>query len=152
MTKNAVTNAIENPRRIDMDLVHSQETRRVLDRIIGFKLSKLLQKKIKSKSAGRVQSVALRLICEREAEIDAFVPEEFWKIDAEFEKDNIPFKAELTKHKTKKLEIHNGEEAQAIYDALGSTFTVEKIKRQQRKEILMHHLLLQHFNRKLLLN
>ncbi len=59
--------------QIDMDLVHSQETRRVLDRIIGFKLSKLLQKKIKSKSAGRVQSVALRLICEREKEIDAFV-------------------------------------------------------------------------------
>ena len=133
VTKNAVTNAIENPRRIDMDLVHSQETRRVLDRIIGFKLSKLLQKKIKSKSAGRVQSVALRLICEREAEIDAFVPEEFWKIDAEFEKDNIPFKAELTKHKTKKLEIHNGEEAQAIYDALGSTFTVEKIKKTTKK-------------------
>lgn len=133
VTKNAVTNAIKNPRRIDMDLVHSQETRRVLDRIIGFKLSKLLQKKIKSKSAGRVQSVALRLICEREAEIDAFVPEEFWKIDAEFEKDNIPFKAELTKHKTKKLEIHNGEEAQAIYDALGSTFTVEKIKKTTKK-------------------
>ena len=82
-----------------MDLVHSQETRRVLDRIIGFKLSKLLQKKIKSKSAGRVQSVALRLICEREAEIDAFIPEEFWKIDADFEKDNIPFNAELTKYK-----------------------------------------------------
>ena len=133
VTKNAVTNAIENPRRIDMDLVHSQETRRVLDRIIGFKLSKLLQKKIKSKSAGRVQSVALRLICEREAEIDAFVPEEFWKIDAEFEKNNIPFKAELTKYKTKKLEIHNGEEAQAIYDALGSTFTVEKIKKTTKK-------------------
>lgn len=86
VTKNAVTKAIENPRKIDMDLVHSQETRRVLDRIIGFKLSKLLQKKIKSKSAGRVQSVALRLICEREAEIDAFIPEEFWKINAEFER------------------------------------------------------------------
>ena len=71
VTKNAVTKAIDNPRKIDMDLVHYQETRRVLDRIIGFKLSKLLQKKIKSKSAGRVQSVALRLICEREAEIDA---------------------------------------------------------------------------------
>ena len=129
VTKNAVTKAIDNPRKIDMDLVHSQETRRVLDRIIGFKLSKLLQKKIKSKSAGRVQSVALRLICEREAEIDAFIPEEFWKIDADFEKDNIPFNAELTKYKTKKLEIHNGEEAQAIYDAL-----------------------LQHCSRKLLLN
>ena len=127
------TKAIDNPRKIDMDLVHSQETRRVLDRIIGFKLSKLLQKKIKSKSAGRVQSVALRLICEREAEIDAFIPEEFWKIDADFEKDNIPFNAELTKYKTKKLEIHNGEEAQAIYDALTPTFTVEKIKKTTKK-------------------
>ena len=133
VTKNAVTKAIDNPRKIDMDLVHSQETRRVLDRIIGFKLSKLLQKKIKSKSAGRVQSVALRLICEREAEIDAFIPEEFWKIDADFEKDNIPFNAELTKYKTKKLEIHNSEEAQAIYDALTPTFTVEKIKKTTKK-------------------
>ena len=74
ITKNAVTEAFANPRAIDMDLVHSQETRRILDRIIGFKLSKLLNNKIKSKSAGRVQSVALKLIVEREKEIQAFVP------------------------------------------------------------------------------
>ena len=76
ITKTAVTNALKNPRTIDMNLVKSQETRRVLDRIIGFKLSKLLQKKIKSKSAGRVQSVALRMICDREKEVLNFVPEE----------------------------------------------------------------------------
>ena len=77
ITKTAVTKALENPRTIDMNLVKSQETRRILDRIIGFKLSKLLQKKIKSKSAGRVQSVALRMICDREKEVKAFVPEEY---------------------------------------------------------------------------
>ena len=75
VTKDAVVDALSHPRKIDQNLVKSQETRRVLDRIIGFKLSKLLQKKIKSKSAGRVQSVALRLIVEREREIEAFVPQ-----------------------------------------------------------------------------
>ena len=89
VTKDAVVDALNHPRKIDQNLVKSQETRRVLDRIIGFKLSKLLQRKIKSKSAGRVQSVALRLIVEKEREIEAFVPEEYWKIKAQFEKDEI---------------------------------------------------------------
>ena len=75
VTKDAVVDALNHPRKIDQNLVKSQETRRVLDRIIGFKLSKLLQRKIKSKSAGRVQSVALRLIVEKEREIEAFVPD-----------------------------------------------------------------------------
>ena len=74
-----------------------------MDRIIGFKLSKLLQRKIKSKSAGRVQSVALRLIVEKEREIEAFVPEEYWKIKAQFEKDEIEFTGELNKKGTKKF-------------------------------------------------
>ena len=82
VTKDAVVDALKHPRTIDKNLVKSQETRRVLDRIIGFKLSKLLQNKIKSKSAGRVQSVALRLIVEREKEIEAFVPEEYWIVKA----------------------------------------------------------------------
>ena len=102
VTKKAVIGALEHPRKIDQNLVKSQETRRVLDRIIGFKLSKLLQKKIKSKSAGRVQSVALRLICEREKEIEAFIPEEYWKVKAKFNKDSIDFEAELAKYKNKK--------------------------------------------------
>ncbi len=85
VTKDAVVDALNHPRKIDQNLVKSQETRRVLDRIIGFKLSKFLQRKIKSKSAGRVQSVALRLIVEKEREIEAFVPEEYWKVKAQFE-------------------------------------------------------------------
>ena len=103
VTRDAVIDALNHPRQIDKNLVKSQETRRVLDRIIGFKLSKLLQKKIKSKSAGRVQSVALRLICEREKEIEAFVPEEYWKIKALFEKDEISFEAELAKYQNQKI-------------------------------------------------
>ena len=102
VTKDAVVDALNHPRKIDQNLVKSQETRRVLDRIIGFKLSKLLQRKIKSKSAGRVQSVALRLIVEKEREIEAFVPEEYWKIKAQFEKDEIEFTGELNKKGTKK--------------------------------------------------
>ncbi len=133
ITKNAVTNALKHPRKIDQNLVKSQETRRVLDRIIGFKLSKLLQRKIKSKSAGRVQSVALRLICEKEAEIRAFVPEEYWKINAFFNKDKIDFEAELAKYQNKKVAIKNGEEAQSIYDALSKEFTVEKLTKSVKK-------------------
>ena len=91
ITKNAVLKAIDNPRKIDMDLVKSQETRRILDRIIGFKLSALLKRKIKSKSAGRVQSVALRMICDREKEIENFVPEEYWTIKAELKKAKSKF-------------------------------------------------------------
>lgn len=93
ITKDAIQKAFEKPRIIDMDLVHSQEARRILDRIIGFKLSKLLQKKIRSKSAGRVQSVALKLIVEREKEIQQFKPEEYWTLKACFVKDGIAFEA-----------------------------------------------------------
>ena len=84
ITRQAILKALENGRKIDIDLVHSQESRRILDRIIGFSLSKLLQKKIGSKSAGRVQSVALKLIVDREKEIQAFVPEEYWGDFSEF--------------------------------------------------------------------
>ncbi len=84
ITKQAITEALNQPRQIDQDLVNSQEARRILDRIIGFKLSKLLQSKIKSKSAGRVQSVALKLIVDLEKEIEAFIPETYYEIDAEF--------------------------------------------------------------------
>ena len=84
ITKDIVLKALENPRRIDMNLVHSGETRRFLDRIIGFRLSKLMQSKTGGKSAGRVQSVALKLIVDREREILAFVPKEYWTIEADF--------------------------------------------------------------------
>lgn len=133
VTKDAVVNALNHPRKIDQNLVKSQETRRVLDRIIGFKLSKLLQKKIKSKSAGRVQSVALRLIVEREREIEAFVPQEYWKIKAEFEKDEIEFTGELAKYNNKKIEIKNGEEANKIYESLNKEFEVSTVKKTTKK-------------------
>ena len=133
VTKDAVVNALQHPRKIDQNLVKSQETRRVLDRIIGFKLSKLLQKKIKSKSAGRVQSVALRLIVEKEREIEAFVPQEYWKIKAEFEKDEIEFTGELAKYNNAKLEIKNGEEANQIYESLNKEFEVNSVKKTTKK-------------------
>ena len=114
ITKNTVLNAIENPREIDMGLVKSQETRRILDRIIGFKLSKLLQVKIKSKSAGRVQSIALRMICDREKEINAFVSEEYWTIKALFKEKNKKFEANLVKVDGEKVDIKNETAANEI--------------------------------------
>lgn len=133
VTKDAIIDALNHPRKIDQNLVKSQETRRVLDRIIGFKLSKLLQRKIKSKSAGRVQSVALRLIVEREREIEAFIPKEYWKIKAEFLKDEIEFSAELSKKDNKKIEINNKEEADAIFESLNKTFRIDSVKRTKKK-------------------
>lgn len=133
VTKEAVIDALNHPRAIDKDLVKSQETRRVLDRIIGFKLSKLLQNKIKSKSAGRVQSVALRLIVEREKEIEAFIPEEYWRVKALFEKDDISFEAELAKYKNKKIELKNAQETEAVYESLNKEFIVDEIKKSLKK-------------------
>ena len=128
ITRNAVTEAFKKPRTIDMDLVHSQETRRILDRIIGFKLSKLLNTKIKSKSAGRVQSVALKLIVEREKEINAFVPEEYWTLDAVFEKSRRKFNASLSRINGEKAQLRNEEEAMKAYEACQGPFTVTEIK------------------------
>lgn len=133
VTKQAVQKAIANPRTIDMQLVYSQETRRVLDRIIGFKLSTLLRSKIKSKSAGRVQSIALKLIVEREREIEAFKPEEYWEINAEFTKDNITFKADLTKYKGKKIKLQNIDEVDAVYTRLNKEFIIEEIKKTNKR-------------------
>ena len=133
ITKNAVTEAFANPRAIDMDLVHSQETRRILDRMIGFKLSKLLNSKIRSKSAGRVQSVALKLIVEREKEIRAFIPQEYWTVEAAFTKDRKKFTASLTKINGEKAELHTGEEAQKVLDACQDAFRVAEIKTATRR-------------------
>lgn len=131
VTKDAVLEAFRNPRRIDMGLVRSQETRRILDRIIGFKLSKLLKTKIKSKSAGRVQSVALKLIVDREKEIKAFNPVEYWTIDALFEEDSIEFPASLSKISGKKAELHT--QAEAVVAACQEPFVVSNVKKQVRK-------------------
>ena len=124
ITKKAVLTAMSNPRKLDMNLVNSQETRRIIDRIIGFKLSKLLQSKIKLKSAGRVQSVALKLICELENQIRAFIPEEYYEIFAYFPN----FKTKLNKYKYEKLEIRSLEEAENILKALKKEFLVDKVE------------------------
>ena len=128
ITKDKVIEAINNPTEIDMNLVKSQETRRILDRIIGFRLSKLLQSKIGAKSAGRVQSVALKLIVDREREINAFIPEEYWTITAIF-KD---FEAELFKYKDDKIELHSEEEANNVLNKLSKDYTVESIEKKER--------------------
>ncbi len=130
ITKNAVLKALENPHNIDMALVKSQETRRILDRIIGFKLSKLLQKKIGSKSAGRVQSIALRMICDKEKEIQAFIPKEYWTISAKLDKK---IEVELSKYKNKKIEINNEEEADKVLKSLSDKFVLKDISEKAKK-------------------
>ncbi len=130
VTKSAVTQAFEDCRDLDLNLVSSQETRRILDRIIGFKLSKLLQNKIKSKSAGRVQSAALKIIVDKEREIEAFVKEEYWKIKATFE----DFEADLSRINNKKTQLSSESEAQKVLDKLSRYFLVKSIKKRQRKK------------------
>ena len=128
ITKDVVINSINNPRKIDMDLVKSQETRRMLDRIIGFRLSKLMQRKTGGKSAGRVQSVALKLIVDREREILAFVPEEYWTIEADFKE----FKATLEKYHNKKVEIHTEVEADEILEKLDKSFKIDSVEEKEK--------------------
>ena len=134
ITKDAVKKAFDNPRTINMGLVKSQETRRMLDRIIGFKLSNLLRSKIRSKSAGRVQSVALKLIVEKEKEIKAFNPVEYWTLDAIFSKDNIKFEAALSKIAGKKAELNNEEDAKKAFEACQGEFDITNIKKQVRNK------------------
>ena len=122
ITHDKVIDAFKEPRKIDDDLVKSQETRRILDRIIGFRLSKLMQSKTGGTSAGRVQSVALKLIVDREREIKAFVPEEYWTITSTFD----DFEAELFEYKNKKIEIPNEQEADRILSMLTDTYHLEK--------------------------
>jgi len=123
ITRKAISKAFENPGDIDRDLVNSQETRRVLDRIIGFKLSKLLQSKIKSKSAGRVQSAALKLIVDKEKEISDFIIEEYYEIFAEFE----GLEAKLNKLNNKEPKISTKEESQKLMDSLNAEFIINSI-------------------------
>ena len=132
ITKDAILEAFKHPRAIDMDLVRSQESRRILDRIIGFKLSKLLQSKIKSKSAGRVQSVALKLIVEREKEIQKFKSEEYWSIHAMFERQSAKIEAELMKKANKKISIANEDEVKAILAELSDPYVVEKVEKKNK--------------------
>ena len=138
ITKNAVAEALETPRTIDMNMVDAQQARRVLDRIVGYKLSPLLWKKVcKGLSAGRVQSVAVRLICEREREIQAFEPQEYWTIKGNFETPKKEsFTAELTHIKGEKIDITTESDAQAVVDAIGGedavVTNIEKRKRSRK--------------------
>ncbi len=130
ITKDVVTSAFNMPRKIDENLVKSQETRRILDRIIGFRLSKLMQAKTGGKSAGRVQSVALKLIVDREREINAFIPEEYWSIEADF----TDFTASLEKYHGKKIEIHSEVEANEILEKLSKSFKLESVDSKDTKK------------------
>ncbi|HIS18309.1 MAG TPA: type I DNA topoisomerase [Candidatus Coprovivens excrementavium] len=134
ITKDVILEAFAEPRDIDIDLVKSQETRRILDRIIGFRLSKLMQSKTGGKSAGRVQSVALKLIVDREREIEAFIPEEYWSITAVFDE----MEANLEKYKDKKIELKNEEEAQKVIDSLDELFVIQDIdiKEKNKKGVM----------------
>ena len=127
--KDTVIKAFSKARKIDDDLVHSQETRRILDRIIGFRLSKLMQAKTGGKSAGRVQSVALKLIVDREREIQNFIKEEYWTIVAKFN----DFDASLEKYKDDKVELHNEIEADDVLNKLGNVFKIESVDKKDKK-------------------
>ena len=128
ITRSAITNALEHPRTIDMNLVASQETRRILDRIIGFKLSSLLQNKIKSRSAGRVQSSSLKLLVDQEKLINAFIPEEYWTINVDLIKNDIALKASLSSDN----KIKSEEEAIHIENSLGNTAEVVAIDKVRK--------------------
>ncbi|GHM58959.1 MAG: DNA topoisomerase 1 [Candidatus Mesenet longicola] len=139
ITKNAVTEAIKNPRTISMDLVNAQQARRALDYLVGFTLSPLLWRKLPgSKSAGRVQSVALRLICERENEISKFISQEYWSIEAEFlsEKNEVFFAllSHYDNKKLDKLDIKNKQEADDLVDIIkAKQYAIAKVENKQVK-------------------
>lgn len=127
ITKNAVLSSFNFARKIDNNLVNSQETRRILDRIIGFRLSKLIQSKTDGSSAGRVQSVALKLIVDREREREAFKEEEYWTISSKFDK----FDAELIKYKNKKIDLKSEQDADEVLKKLSDDFKVCSIEEKE---------------------
>ena len=136
ITKKVVNDSIAHPRAIDMDLVNAQQARRVLDRIVGYQISPLLWKKIRrGLSAGRVQSVATRLVCEREEEIKAFIPQEYWSLETDLARispNQGQFKASFY-GKEKKMDLNSQEEVQTVADAVrGAPFSVKSVKRQDK--------------------
>ncbi len=138
ITKSAVVNAVQQPRPINMHLVDAQQARRVLDRIVGYEISPVLWKKVrKGLSAGRVQSVATRIICDREREIEDFIPEEYWSIETQFRKeDGLVFSARYHGKNGKKSEIKNQAEADTILSYLSdSDFIVSNVKKSEKKRM-----------------
>ncbi|MBP1904199.1 DNA topoisomerase-1 [Paenibacillus turicensis] len=134
ITKQAVKDAFKTPRKINMDLVNAQQARRILDRLVGYKISPLLWKKVKKGlSAGRVQSVAVKIIMDRENEISAFIPEEYWSITAKLKINETAFEAKFHKLNGEKLELHREEEVNKILSSIeGAAFEVAKVKEKER--------------------
>lgn len=130
ITKKAVTEAFDHARKIDQEMVYSQETRRILDRIIGFRLSKLIQSKTDGSSAGRVQSVALKLVVDREREIEAFQKEEYWTITGKFN----DFDAELFNYDHKDIEIKDEVSATKILESLNKSFIIEDVTKKTKNK------------------
>ncbi|MFW6238829.1 MAG: type I DNA topoisomerase, partial [Halanaerobiales bacterium] len=135
ITENAIQNALDNPRELDKNLVHAQQARRLLDRLVGYKLSPLLWKKVrKGLSAGRVQSVAVKIICERVQEIRDFEPEEYWTLDAKLEHENDKFTAELHRINQKKFKIGSQEEVENIVEEIKKhDFIVSSVQERKRR-------------------
>ncbi|MCB4994254.1 type I DNA topoisomerase [Streptococcus mutans] len=135
ITKDAVKNAFVEPRQIDMDLVDAQQARRVLDRIVGYSISPILWKKVKKGlSAGRVQSVALKLIIDRENEIKAFKPEEYWSIDGFFKKGNKKFQANFYGLDNKKTKLKSNDDVKKVLTRIkNNDFLVDKVEKKERK-------------------
>ncbi|HEL0022267.1 TPA: type I DNA topoisomerase [Streptococcus equi subsp. zooepidemicus] len=135
ITKEAIKEAFEGPRKIDMDLVDSQQARRVLDRIVGYSISPILWKKVKKGlSAGRVQSVALKLIIDREHEIKAFVPKEYWSIDGLFKKGTKKFQASFYGLNGKKMKLNTNDDVKLVLSQLSSDdFMVSKVEKKERR-------------------
>ena len=135
ISKNAVQKALKNPRAINLNLVNAQQARRVMDRIVGYKLSPIISKKVAPKlSAGRVQSVALKLVVDREKEIENFKPEEYWNVTAFHEKSNIAFKSTLQAYKNKKIKLENRQQVdEALSVIKNSDFIVESVKKSKTK-------------------
>ncbi|WP_339321335.1 type I DNA topoisomerase [Paenibacillus sp. FSL W8-0194] len=135
ITKQAVKDAFKTPRKINMDLVNAQQARRILDRLVGYKISPLLWKKVKKGlSAGRVQSVAVKIILDRENEINAFVPEEYWSITAKLAKGSSVFEAKFHQLEGQKKELSKEEDVQEVLKAIkGATFKVAEVKEKERQ-------------------
>lgn len=134
VTKTAVKASIKEARKINLDLVDAQQARRILDRLVGYEISPILWKNVKwGLSAGRVQSAALKLICDREKEIKEFVPKEYWSIDCMLKKERKKFPVRLSTYQNKKIEIENEETAQNIIkDLEGGNFVVKSIKKGKK--------------------
>ena len=134
ITKSAVKASIKEARKINVNLVDAQQARRILDRLVGYEISPILWKNVKwGLSAGRVQSAALKLICDREEEIKAFIPKEYWTVDCSLKKERKKFPIRLTQHEGKKIEIKNEEEAKKIINDLEQgNFVVKTVKKGKR--------------------